>query len=347
MLKNRFENCRTLKDLYNVFGEAMLDFNSLTVEELDSVAKVFEAHVEARDMPDVPLNDKGYTYIWNYVVDAVETEEKIMNAQNNTATVNNATPIKEEKVMDNKVNAAVDDLMDKFAHAASNIKVKAGETYEELVDKTDESLNTMKEAFGNTLGTLDLVLGYTILKNSILEMMDASLTNGGKKDLFRMARKCRELIEDEIEELEFWGDQESLKKAVQLKALTEGVRGKSIFEAFVSGIIWIVKKVTRKLSKVFPNVDEMKDGLFKSICTGLRSFANVLKAGVKIVWNVTKFAASFVVSGVVMVVDFLFRAIKTFVSKIKGWAIHKDEELVEDFEEIDDEGDGVFGTNLA
>lgn len=236
---------------------------------------------------------------------------------------------KEEEVMvENNVvlEGAVEEMMGKFAEAKENIKVNAGETKEEYFDKVDDSLNVMKGALGNVLGTLDGVLGYTVLKNSIIDMMEAG--SDGKtsgKSLFKMARRCRELIEEEIENLEFWGDEESLKKAVQLKALTEGVRGKSIFEAFVSGCIWIAKKVTRKLRTWF-HVDDEKS-VMGSICRSIAGFAGILRAGIKLVWNTAKFAVSFVVAGVIKVADFVFRTISTLVSNIKEFAVEKYEQL--------------------
>ena len=241
------------------------------------------------------------------------------------------------------MGAAVEEMVGKFAEAKENIKVNAGETKEEYFDKVDDSLNVMKGALGNVLGTLDGVLGYTVLKNSIIDIMEAG--SDGKtsgKSLFKMARRCRELIEEEIENLEFWGDEESLKKAVQLKALTEGVRGKSIFEAFVSGCIWIAKKVTRKL-RAWLHVDDEKS-VMGSICRSIAGFAGILRAGVKLVWNTAKFAVSFVVAGVIKVADFVFRAIRTLVSNIKAFAVEKYEHLTnkdieDDFEDdyFDDE----------
>ena len=245
----------------------------------------------------------------------------------------------------NNTNAAVEDLMNKFKEATENASVKVGQTYEEFVNDADESINTMKEALGNTVGLLDRIFGCSTIKNSILDMIDASMSGAdSQKDIFKMAKRCRELIDVEIRDLEFWGDQESLKKAAQLKPLTEGARGKSIFEAFAASIVWVVKKVTRKLSI---NNDSEKKSLFASVCNGIGAFAKVLRAGVKIAWNVVKYAASFVVSGVVIVGSWIYQAIKTAISKIKGWTTKKDELITEENDLFDDESDGVFGTNLA
>lgn len=346
------------KNLVKIDESNLLDMDINVLKGIPySVASKYAEYISAievcvEDCLDIPTDIKDEA---SYLVALAELESIIKeesNMENNNVVVEkvtvetNNTNNKEEKVMgtvkENMVGA-VEEMIGKFAEAKENIKVNAGETKEEYFDKVDDSLNVMKGALGNVLGTLDGVLGYTVLKNSIIDMMEAG--SDGKtsgKSLFKMARRCRELIEEEIENLEFWGDEESLKKAVQLKALTEGARGKSIFEAFVSGCIWIAKKVTRKLRAWF-HVDDEKS-VMGNICRSIAGFAGILRAGIKLVWNTAKFAVSFVVAGVIKVADFIYRAIKTLVVKIKEFAIEKYEQLTnkdieDDFEDdyFDDE----------
>ena len=346
-------------------NEDVADYTNLTSEELDRVAAVFEANAPDRiTIPDRPLTEAGYTLIWNVTVDMVESyvnkvsetintteekEESVMRTENNTATSNyNETTNKEEvamgtvKEVKENVSAAVEEMMDKFAQAKENIKLNAGETKEEFIEKTDDSLNVMKGALGTVLNVLDTVLGYSMIKNSILSIMEAG-TDGksSKKDLFKMAKKCREEIEFEIEELLEFGDEEDFKKAVQLKALIgeDGEvysRSKNIFEAFVSGCIWIAKKVTRKLRKWF-QVDEEKS-VIGAICRSIAGFVGVLKAGVQIVWNAVKFAASFIISGAILIIDAIVHAVKSIVSKFKDWISKKGQKVEDDeFDELDEE----------
>ena len=250
------------------------------------------------------------------------------------------------KINETKMGAAVKEMVGKFTEAKENIKVNTGETKEEYFDKVDDSLNVMKGALGGVLGTLDGVLGYTVLKNSVIDMMEAG-SNGktSGKSLFKMARRCRELIKEEIENLEFWGDEESLKKAVQLKALTEGVRGKSIFEAFVSGCIWIGKKVTRKLRSWF-KVDDEKS-VMGSICKSIAGFTDILRAGVKLVWSTIKFAVSFIVAGAIKIIDSVFRAIRSLVITIKDFIVDKYNKLTNKDIEDDFEDDCFADEELA
>lgn len=243
-------------------------------------------------------------------------EENLMNKTNNATVKGN-------------VEMAVEEMMDKFAEAKESIKVNVGETAEEYIERVDDSVDVMKGALGNVLGVLDGVVGYSILKDSILDIMEAGTTGkSSKKDLFKMAKKCRELLEEEIANLEFWGDQESLGKAVQLKALVEADRDKSVFEAFVSGCVYIAKKVARKLRKWF-KVDDEKS-VIGAICRSISGLTKILRAGVKIVWNTAKFAVSFIVAGAVKLGDFIVRTFKSLFDKIKEWATTKFQKLSEE-----------------
>lgn len=255
--------------------------------------------------------------------DEQEMEDSIMkettktNETINTTNLNNEEEVTMGEAVSNVMAVAVEEMMGKFTEAKENVKVNVGETAEEFIEKTDDSVDVMKAALTNVLNTLDGVLGYSILKDSILEIMEAGSNGKTSKDLFRMARKCRELLEEEIENLEYWGDADSLGKAIQLKALVGDERGKSIFEAFASGCVWIAKKVSRKLRKWF-KIDDEKS-VMGAICKSISGFTKAIRAGIKIVWNTTKFAVSFIVAGVVKVGDFIYRTFKSLFTKIKDW----------------------------
>ena len=255
----------------------------------------------------------------------------------------NNTNNKEEKIMrtvKENMGAAVEEMVGKFAEAKENIKVNAGETKDEYFDRVDDSLNVVKGAFGDVLGKVDSLLGFTVLKDKVLAVIEAGCNeNTSKKDLFKMARKCREIIEEDIEEIELIGNPDD---AETLKELLGSVKGESRFKMFFSTMVWIGKKVARKLRAWF-HVDDEKS-VISSICKSIAGFVGILRAGVKLVWNTTKFAVSFVVAGVIKVADFIYRAIKTLVVKIKEFAVEKYEHLTnkdieDDFEDdyFDDE----------
>lgn len=335
------------KNLVKVDESNLLDMDINVLKSIPySVACKYKDYIAAlevciEDCLDVDRKIHDET---SYVL-ALSEIETIMedDDEEDFTTVNNNSNNKEEKVMMGTVrgnmDAAVEEMKERFAEAKENIKVNAGETKEEYFERVDDSLNVMKGALGNVLNVLDETLGYTVLKHSIIDIMETG--SDGKtsaKSLFKMAKRCRELIEEEIENLEFWGDEESLKKATQLKALTEGVRGKSIFEAFASGCIWIAKKVTRKL-RVWFHVDDEKS-VIGNICRSISGFASILRAGVELVWSTTKFAVSFVIAGAIKIASFVFNAIKSLVVTIKNYASEKFAKCTEDDVEddfIDDE----------
>ena len=273
-----------------------------------------------------------------------DKEEEVM-VENNVVlegvVVENNTNNKEEKVMrtvKENMGAAVEEMVGKFAEAKENIKVNAGETKDEYFNRVDDSLNIVKGAFGDVLGKVDSLLGFTVLKDKVLAVIEAGCNeNTSKKDLFKMARKCREIIEEDIEEIELIGNPDD---AETLKELLGSVKDDSIFKMFFSTMVWIGKKVARKLRTWF-HVDDEKS-VIGSICRSISGFVGILRAGAKIVWNTTKFAVSFLVAGVIKVADFIYRTIKTLVIKIKAFVVDKynkltNKDVEEDINDLEDD----------
>ena len=315
-----------------------------------SIAAKYKDYISAleicvEDCLNIPtdIKDEAGYLVALEKLETIIKEEKDMVENNeivNEVVVEN-TNNEEELIMKTakeKMNIAVADMMNKFAEAKESIKVGAGMTKDEYFDRVDNSLNVVKGAFGDILGKIDSLLGFTELKDDILEIIECGCNeNTSKKDLFKMARKCREIIEDTIEDIEIFGDPD---KAATLKELIGSVKDESIFTMFFSTIIWVTKKVARKL-RIWFNVDDEKS-VMGSICKSVSGFVGILRAGAKIVWNTSKFVVSFLVAGAIKIADFVFRAITTLVSKIKAFAMekyekftHKDEE--DDLEDFDDD----------
>ena len=337
-------------DETNLLG---MDINTLKSIPYD-VAKKYAEYVSALevciedilDMPTDISDNASYTDALLKLENIIK-EEEAMVVENGVVveevTVETTNTNKEEKVMrtvKENMGAAVEEMVGKFAEAKENIKVNAGETKDEYFDRVDDSLNVVKGAFGDVLGKVDSLLGFTVLKDKVLAVIEAGCNeNTSKKDLFKMARKCREIIEEDIEEIELIGNPDD---AETLKELLGSVKGESIFKMFFSTMVWISKKVARKLRAWF-HVDDEKS-VIGSICRSISGFVGILRAGAKIVWNTTKFAVSFLVAGVIKVADFIYRTIKTLVVKIKEFAVEKYEHLTnkdieDDFEDdyFDDE----------
>lgn len=304
---NRFNKCKTLADLYDAFGTEVADYNNLTKEELERIALVFEANrPNGIDMPDTPLTEAGYTFVWNVTVDTIETimkkeEERVMTGTTGTVKGN--------------INAAVEEMMEKFTSAKENIKGGVKTTTEEYVEKVDDSLNVVKGAFADVLGILDRGLGYTTFKNNILAVIEAGQNGTSKHDLFRMAKKCRELTEEYIQEVELLGNPGDAGK---LKDLMEGTKGKSIFTTFFATLYWIGRRAFKTLRNIL-QLDNDKS-ILGAICRSVAGFVGVIRAGIRLVWNTAKFAVSFIAAGVIIVADIIMSAIKMVASKLKNWA---------------------------
>ena len=229
------------------------------------------------------------------------------------------------------MNEAVKKIMTSFEEAKDSIRINDGETVEESINKTDDALNKLKGGLSDIIEGIDQTLGLTLLKNSLLAILEASNEATSASSFNKMASKCREIIDEEIENLEFWGDSESLKKAAQLKELTTDERGKCIFESFAASCIYIGKKIVKRFKKWFNNTDEKS--VWRTIGKGISAIVPILRKGIKFVWNATEFVVSYTVAGVLKVTEYLFDAIKSLASKAKNWAAVKGEKLKADAED--------------
>ena len=229
--------------------------------------------------------------------------------------------------MDNMKNA-VEKVMASFEEAKDDIKITNGETVEDSIDKTDDALNKLKGGLSEIINGIDQALGLSLLKNSLVTILEASNEATSASSFNKMADKCRELIDEEIENLEFWGNSDSLKKAAQLRALTEDDRGKCIFESFASSCIYIGEKVVKRFRKWFNNTDEKS--IWRTIGKGIGAIVPMLKKGIKFVWNATEFIVSYTVAGVLKATEYLFNAVKSLASKAKNWVAVKGEKLKAD-----------------
>lgn len=331
-MSNLFINSKTIGDLHEVFtNNPEISFETATDAELERLADVFNANVAQVDMPDVPLDENGFNYIKSFVADKVN--DVIENIENT-----NPQEIKEENKMGTvkeNLNLAIDEMFGKFEQAKQNIKGKAGQTAEEYVQATDDSLNIMKGALGTVLEFVDKQLGFSMLKHNVLAILEAGSNGQTKGDLFAMSKECRVQIDDFIDTVENFGDPD---KAEKLKELFGLMKEEDLFTKFFSTLTWISRKVTRKLKKL-GQVDEEKS-VIGAICRSLAGFAGVIKAGIQIAWNATKFAVSFIAAGLIKFGAWIVNTIRTLVEKSKDW-LNKKNQVIEveddDFDESLDE----------
>jgi hypothetical protein len=340
MLNNRFSKCKTLKDLYDVFNnEDVFDYDNLSIEELSIVADVFEANLPDNvDMPErfvtrdghEIISKAGYTLIWDVTIDTIDMEEnKMLN--NGTGNLINETQ--------NDINDAMKKFNDNTGHGK-----KKGKTVEEA----DKYLANIQAALAKVLNFIDETLGFSPVKDAITGIIEAGLDGKSTPTAIKkMAEDCEKRIIEEAEFLmEFAADDVTFRNAIQLKALVEDGRRKSIFESFACGILWIADRMFDKLKSWYDNFKDKK-GLLASIFRGIVGFIGIVSKGAKIVINCITKAVSYIIAGTIFAVCTIVNAIKGFVSKLKDWEIKAEEPDDTEDELEEEESDGVFGTNLA
>lgn len=339
---NRFETCKSLMDLYSVFGteEGVQKYDNLSDEELDRIAIVFEANIPDKvAMPDVPLTEAGYNYIWNVVVEEVETMPEDMAETN----------LKEDCIMDNqeifrqmmeegtnpsskadKAKSAFNNAVNSMKNAANSAKVQLGDDKEDFVNRCDSSINKIKDSMGPVLNVIDEVLGFSGLKEEICKIIYDTVDGAKSKNSFcNMAKKCRETVERKIQLTAKVDPDDKLGKIAALKVLiAEDEDGNKLYQtqtiwaAFAKTICWVCKKVSRKLKAWF-GVDAESNvfgAVGASIAQLFANIGNVVENCAKIVGTVLSYAVSYTVAGVIKITSLIITAIKFVVSKIKGWA---------------------------
>lgn len=274
--------------------------------------------------------------------DEEEKEDIIMsnnNINNNNATVNNAeaTANFREELFDIGRNLAKN-LGTTVVNSTERLKGKLYDTNQEYVDDNEQSINIIKAGFAGVLSVLDTLTGYSGLKTDIEEILQEGLDKGGRHDLFRMANKCRQLIDEEIQWLSASADEESIKTCMTLKALNEECRGKSIIEAGVAGLLWIAKRIHRKFSKIYNGLASRED-IIGTITKGFGAFVGFFVSIGNVALSAAKFGFSFIIAGIIKAGVFIKNCLDSILNKIKQW---KDDKLgafmaEDDFEEDDDD----------
>lgn len=236
---NRFSNCKTLKDLYAVFNSAdVFDYSTLSKEELNRVATVFEANLlKGMDMPDTPLTKAGYTYIWNVVVEEVETETSTEGMEEDTMetnttktneTINDANVNMEDKTMKN-INeeiAATEEVTmgEKAREFAENAKEKLAEGFKFVTENIDTAAEEVKKMADMNDSQLEEYLkdsGKDILDKILNAIRDYSGKMKDNADIFpsfkeravksdSIIKLIKEVLDEE--ELNGWGKFKAIVK---------------------------------------------------------------------------------------------------------------------------------------
>lgn len=302
------------------------------------------------DCLDIPtdINDEV-----SYMEALVELETIITNDKEDEVMCTNETKLNEAvnekemivmientaKEMNSEVTAfgKVKEAVNNFRTAGRNVRRtvlhETGVEKDEYINNVDESFNALKETFMDVIISIGNITGFSYLKKDIIDIIEAS-TDGknSAEGFFRMARKCRELIDKEEKDILEYGHEKDIKRVLTLKSLIENKRGKSIFEAFASLCVWIGVKITDKFASWGAKHQENK--VFSTLCNSVAKVANLIREGVKLVWRTSKFIASYAIAGIIKIGDIIFRAIRTLYNSIKKFIVNKiNPDIEDDFEE--------------
>lgn len=319
---NRFENCTSLVEIFQViFGEEMVDFSSLTNEEKKTVLNVYKScnGPNAHMMAELTLGN--YNTIIRNVYKVAKSLKEMADNMAETEEI-----IKEEKEMEtnksNKFTAKINGFYTGVAGAVGSAAVRAGQDANDFKKSCDNAVTNIKNSLSGVLEELDYLLGYSDLKNQLYEIIYRN-TEGTKsrRGFFDAALECRKAVNACIKDiLDYDPDEDELKQVIALRfMLGEDEEGnptgrRSIFAAFANGIVWICKKVARKLRSWFGT--DAESNIFGSVGAGIASVfgvaCGVLKEALKVAANFVVFIGSYVFSAVV-------NAIAWVVEKVSGW----------------------------
>ena len=313
MLRNRFANCQSLTDVKEVISNGNVTFATLSAEELATVNTLFKCI-----MPD---ND-------THIKDSFDYDRVVEAIFKNKNEEDNKMPMKSD--FKTSLELATEELKKKCEFAKEAIKLEANTTYDDYVGKVDGSLNIVKGAFGQLLDFIEKQLGYTVLKQNILGILEAGKDVQNPEKWGIMAKTCRKQVDDFIYKVEVLGDPEKAKK---LKELIGTMESEDIFTKLFATIKWIAKKLSRKLRKWFRMDDEKS--IIGAIARSIAGFAGLIKAGLQIVWSAAGFVASFVITGAIQIASWIVNTVRDLVSKAKDWNSKKSQPI--SLEDDDDE----------
>ena len=283
------------------------------------------------DCLDIPtdINDEV-----SYMEALVKLETIIANEKEMVSMMENVAKEMNGEVKGfGKVKEAFNNFKNTSKDSMRNIMNDANRTKERYIDETDEDFNNIKDSFISVLNSIGEITGLSTFVDAINAIIEAG-TDGktSKKDLFKMAEKCSECIEEEIEFIKDCGDEEDLKRVLTLKSSIENGRGKNIFEMFAAVCVWIANKITAKFASWGAKGQEKN--VFGTICRSIAKVASLLRSGVSIIFKTGTFIASFVVAGIIKIGDIVFRAIRSLYNSIKKFIVNKiNPDIEDDFEE--------------
>lgn len=263
--------------------------------------------------------------------------------------LNNSINQNQEEInMKDVAKNLVDEMATKVKGMAGQAKVVYDEEKDEVKSNLDDKLNSLTDTLAPALGYIDGVLGFTALKDKLCNIIFDYTDNGRSVSSYiKMARKCREAINDQIELLEMVDDEESFKKTVALRQLIgEDEDGEivtqSIFSSFAKGVVWLVKKATRYIKGCPAFSTNPESNIFGAVGAKIADFIgtvfNVAKAVVGVAGTVFKYVLSYTVAGVIKIATAVISVFKGIFDKARAFIVEKFSN--NEYDDIDD--DDVF-----
>lgn len=277
------------------------------------------------------------------------------NTTINNETVNVVVEENKEGVVMDTAKRLTQEMSQKVKNFAGNVKVTFNEETGEIKSNLDDNLNVLKNTLVPAIGYIDGALGLTPLKNELCDIIYDYTANGKSKNSYiKMARKCREAINEQIELLDV-DDSEDFKKVVALRQfIGEDEDGQlvtqSIFSAFAKGVVWLIKKAAKYIKgcPLFSNDPEVN--LFGSVGAKIAGFIgeffNVAKAIVGVTANIVKYAFSYAAAGLLKLGSIVVDFFKDVFSKGKEFIVDKFKERKVNENEIDEEIEQEIGEDF-
>ena len=333
-MENRFAKCNSLVDLYYHFTLPSMDlsYDMLTDAEKSSVLNVYCSAIPSGVKSyGTSLSEAGYKEI-------IENTLTIIGQL--YAAGRNENQEDKKVGNNNKFMGKVTGMYTATVSAVGSAVVRAGQDCNEFKTSCDDAVTNIKNSLSGVLEELDYLLGCSDLKNQLYEIIYRH-TEGTKsrRGFFDAALECRKAVNACIKDiLDYDPDEVELKQVIALRfMLGEDENGnpiegrRSIFAAFANGIVWVCKKVARKLRSWFGT--DAESNIFGSVGAGIASVfgiaCGVLKEALRIAVNFVVFVGSYVFSAVI-------NAITWVVEKVSGW-IQKAKDKFSGIDELEDE----------
>lgn len=273
----------------------------------------------------IPEQEKAAQELVNQFNNANTEEESTMTANNN-----NTKNIKEVIGM-------------KIEEAKKNVKVFGEEATQDYVDRADTSVNELKDMLIGTVKYIGDVLGLTGVYNELVNIYTEN------RSLIKTAKTVDKAVKRSIAIMQSIDPDDKLGKVAALKQVVYGEDGsetevrQSIFMSAAKAIVWICKKVARKLRKWF-GVEAEQNILGEvgvKITSCFKSVSNVVINIGKATGSLLLYVGSFIVAAGVKAACFVISAIKGALTKLKEWGTialqkikHEDEDDNFDVNEV-------------